>query len=378
LSAEQTEIRYKRESEQGEKSMKALLYALILLGLAACGPNGMRAAMVHSSDEITPVTEEQALENDSARETSEAGRSFDTKSPSNESHRPEDHHPDTQADQKAPLALPAPQAPPLLPAPKTEAPKAAGNTEPEKLRPVAVPGTKAANDPHYSAPEKSQRDQSSNPSGGSSDFVSQGTLVPSIYYTPMLFDNDSVCPSNQKVSLRSSKGISLMMVCPQTLSECKLEGSCRISQGGMVRSFNVAGGSSMAPFFEELGKEDCFFGYGVGSVCLDPFYTVAADLRYYKPGDVIYVPALVGGVLPNGEKHTGYLVVRDRGGGIHGPNRFDFFSGTLNWKDPANLFGKLNLGDKNTRVAYYSVRGESAKRILQGRAYPKMPVSRRF
>lgn len=358
--------------------MKTLLYALILLGLAACGPNGMRAAMVHSSDEVDPMTDERGLEKDSSPESTETARGSEPQSQTQDHPPQEVHQPEAHAEEKTPRALPAPQTPPLLPAPQIDAPKTSEHAKAEEPRPVAVPGAKAANDPQYSAPGKSQRDQSSSPSGENSDFVNRGTLVPSIYYNPLLLDNDSVCPSNRKVAMRSSKGISLMMVCPETLSECRMEGSCRISQGGMVRSFNVAGGSSMAPYFQELGKEDCFFGFGVDSVCLDPFYTVAADMKYYRPGDVIYVPALVGGVLPNGEKHTGFLVVRDRGGGIHGPNRFDFFSGNLNWKDPANLFGKLNLGDKNTRVTYYSVRGESAKQILQKRAYPKMPVSRRF
>lgn len=35
-------------------------------------------------------------------------------------------------------------------------------------------------------------------------------------------------------------------------------------------------------------------------MCLDPYFTVAADLNFYKLGDVIFVPQFVGEVMPDG------------------------------------------------------------------------------
>jgi 3D (Asp-Asp-Asp) domain-containing protein len=152
-----------------------------------------------------------------------------------------------------------------------------------------------------------------------------------------------------------------------------LEGSCRILQNGVERSFNYVSGSKKEPIFIELGEDDCFFGIGVRGICLDPFYTVAADLRYHKPGEVIYVPALVGRKLPNGESHNGFLVVRDTGGAIRGPHRFDFFSGSLSWQDPANTFSQIHLNSSSTRVVYYRVLGEVAREVLQKRGFPRLP-----
>ena len=60
-------------------------------------------------------------------------------------------------------------------------------------------------------------------------------------------------------------------------------------------------------------------------MCLDPYYSVAADLDIYKLGTVVYVPSFVGVLLPSGVNHDGYFVVRDSGSSIKGYGRFDFF-----------------------------------------------------
>lgn len=105
-----------------------------------------------------------------------------------------------------------------------------------------------------------------------------------------------------------------------------------------------------------LGKQvdigTCDTAIGRRGTCLKPFVSVAADEDHYRMGDIIQVPWMKGKIipLPNGKKliHPGYFIVEDVGGGIQGKNRFDFFTGGFNAKDPRNAFGyngELNMTD---------------------------------
>lgn len=204
----------------------------------------------------------------------------------------------------------------------------------------------------------------------SADFVARGELVPTVYYQPIIEDDLSKC-SGKPTSIRNAAGAEMIRVCSSTFEKCMMQGSCVIRRGGVSRSFNVTSGSRGV--FAEVGEKQCEFGFGVRSICLDPFYTVAADLSFYKPGDVIFVPGLVGWPLPQGNKHSGFLVVRDRGGAIKGEHRFDFFSGTLHYLHPKNPFGQAKLSDRKTRMFYYQVRGPTAQKVLRSRAFPRLP-----
>lgn len=208
------------------------------------------------------------------------------------------------------------------------------------------------------------------------DFAYKGDLIPSNYYHPLIRDELNACKSGQFVSLRGERGVELMKVCSSTLSECAMEGSCQIARGEDVRSFNYQGLSGGRYVFFEITSGGCVYGYGVQSTCLDPFYTVAADLRYHKAGEVIYVPKVAGVVLPNGSLHSGYFIVRDGGGAIKGANRFDFYSGSLTWNDDRNPFYGLQISDPKKRFSYFRVDGETATSIRQVRAYPKLPGKR--
>ncbi len=206
------------------------------------------------------------------------------------------------------------------------------------------------------------------------DLAYRGELSPTIYYHPMIQDELNGCKTGRWQTLMGGKGVELMKVCSTTYQTCAMEGSCQINRQKVVRSFNYSSMVGGQYIFVEMKKgADCFYGMGVSSSCLDPFYTVAADMTHHKPGEVIYVPKVAGLILPNGEKHTGFFVVRDRGGAIKGPHRFDFFSGTWAWDDPKNPFFQLQLADKGKRFAYFRVTGPTAEKVLKAREYPSLP-----
>lgn len=205
----------------------------------------------------------------------------------------------------------------------------------------------------------------------SQDVASTGIVKPTIYYFPSINEDDSSCTANR--SLTGKNGSPLARVCAKTIQACTLQGSCAVIQEDRLRTFNVIEEVRGQHLFFETTDDECKFGYGVESSCLDPFYTVAADLNIYDPGDVIYIPALRGLELPNGSKHNGFFIVRDKGNGIVGEGRFDFFSGYFSWKHEENPFTKMGLGDKNNRLRYYKIKGATAKAVRNHRDFPNLP-----
>lgn len=205
------------------------------------------------------------------------------------------------------------------------------------------------------------------------DLIGPGVLKPTIYYFPVYNEDKEPCVAGLKRSLYGTAGIRLIDVCPLTEAGCSLQGSCAVIQKGKLRSFNIIGLSQGKERYFPINDDDCQYGYGVQSICLDPFYTLAADLTIYKPGDVIFIPGVRGALLPNGTKHNGYFIVRDRGRGVKGRGRFDFFTGFFHWRDSNNPFHKLGLGDIKTQIPYYRVQGETAKKVISQRAYPNYP-----
>ncbi len=83
--------------------------------------------------------------------------------------------------------------------------------------------------------------------------------------------------------------------------------------------------------------------------------------------------ALKGTILPNGEAHDGYFVVRDAGGAINGHGRFDFFTGFFTTKHPENSFTKIKLNGLQIFPEYFLVEGDEAERVRQERNFPLLP-----
>ncbi|GIL16771.1 MAG: hypothetical protein BroJett040_05220 [Oligoflexia bacterium] len=203
--------------------------------------------------------------------------------------------------------------------------------------------------------------------------VEEGNISPTIYFNEVIYENETTCAEGEKKDLHGAKGVVLMKVCQGTLDRCGLQGSCTVVQNNKIYRLNILTQVRGQDRFFEIPNGGCIFGYGVDSICLDPFYTLAADMKLYKPGDVIFIPAAVGLELPNGGKHSGYFVIRDQGRGIVGKGRFDFFAGYYSWRDEKNPFLKLKLHDVNTKLPYYKITGDRAKLVLTSRAFPLIP-----
>ncbi|WP_413584465.1 3D domain-containing protein [Bdellovibrio sp. HCB274] len=205
------------------------------------------------------------------------------------------------------------------------------------------------------------------------DVVGSAKLKPTVYYFPIFDTEKTTCPDSQKVTLYGQGGKTIIRVCKKISDACGLQGSCSIKKNGKIRLLNILARIKGQNRYFEIDREECKYGYGVRTVCLDPFHTLAADLTIYKIGEVIYVPSVIGLILPDGTMHDGYFIIRDKGSGIMGRGRFDFYSGFMPWYDKTNPFNKIGLADKNTEVPYMRITGSKAKEIQVRRNYPSIP-----
>jgi 3D (Asp-Asp-Asp) domain-containing protein len=196
-------------------------------------------------------------------------------------------------------------------------------------------------------------------------------LNPTIYYKPTIYLDKTTC-NNEIIDLISPEGAILISLCGRDHRNCLMQGACFVfDEEGRFRSFNYyARGADDVPRFKEVNLNKCPFGFGVRNNCLDPYYTVAADLSIYKSGDVIFVPKVVGVKLPTGETHDGFFIVRDRGAAILGPYRFDFFTGFEGIRDMTNILARMGFGNKKNTFDFRMATEEEAKIIRERQGYP--------
>lgn len=123
--------------------------------------------------------------------------------------------------------------------------------------------------------------------------------------------------------------------------ELKLEGSGVLNDGRVI---NYAGACNygMGTCFKTLNPERHPLGAGVQSRALEPFRSIAVDPRLIPIGSPVYVPELVGVVLPDGTRHDGCLRADDMGGAIKNAKLDFFVESYLNFKYIAdNLWWRL-------------------------------------
>lgn len=205
---------------------------------------------------------------------------------------------------------------------------------------------------------------------------------PSVYYMPVL-DEQRSCAKNKLINMRDPEGKILVQLCRNEILNCAMQGSCYYSTTQDIRLFAYSGHVKVKlPKSDKVISEprfkinhdldDCPYGMGTRKTCLDPYRSIAADMKFHKRGDVVYIPLLDGQVLPNGEVHDGHMIVRDIGQAILGEGRFDFFIGFDNYQD--HLFTRLNLSDKNKNFfTYYKVPETEAELIRKARSFPSVP-----
>lgn len=151
--------------------------------------------------------------------------------------------------------------------------------------------------------------------GSARNSCPQGLAESTVYFIPHVKD---YCPSSKP--------------CAKFKREVRMQGSGTLP-GNKLLTYTGK--------IVDLGS--CQTAFGASGNCLTPYISVAADPRYYSMGDIIDMPSFKGKIvtLPNGKTmvHPGYFIVQDTGGAIKGPNRFDFFTGSLKMKDSENSFG---------------------------------------
>lgn len=199
-------------------------------------------------------------------------------------------------------------------------------------------------------------------------------------YSISTFNLDTMsCQSTKK--MKDVKGNTYFTVCSEVYYDCQMEGTCVIKKGGVKHMMHVDDVIEGERRFIEQNDTTCIYGRGARrdkvkgykAMCLDPFYSVAADLTIYNLGDVIYVPAASGMILPDGSVHAGYFIVRDTGGAIKGYGRFDFFGG-FKLAASLNPLKQVGFSDKGTNVPYYVMTGPEAANFLILRNFPLLPV----
>ncbi len=225
-------------------------------------------------------------------------------------------------------------------------------------------------------------------------------LTPTVYYTQVM-DMDKKCLTQEKkITFLDAKYMDIgpralnskknkpIAACQSVYKKCAIEGSCALvnSRGRNLEqlaeenieiiNYQAQGKNTGRYYFSHIDESQCPYGLGVKKICLDPFFTVAADLNFYKPGDVIYVSTLKGVKLPTGEVHDGYMIVRDRGGAIKGNQRFDFYSGFLPYRHPKNVFSELGLAnEKNKEIFFEKVTdAKLIEEVHRQRNFPLVPL----
>jgi 3D (Asp-Asp-Asp) domain-containing protein len=105
--------------------------------------------------------------------------------------------------------------------------------------------------------------------------------------------------------------------------ELKLEGS-GILRDGRVLNYDGECNFGMGTCFKTLALDEHPLGAGVQGRSLEPFRSIAVDPHVIPIGAPVYVPELVGLVLPDGTRHDGCLRADDMGGAIK-QHKLDFF-----------------------------------------------------
>jgi 3D (Asp-Asp-Asp) domain-containing protein len=163
-----------------------------------------------------------------------------------------------------------------------------------------------------------------------------GDLKPSFYWIA-LEENDNQ-PRTRR--LLDVEGNILATVSDRFYRAIRLEGTGRLLDGTLLnfaaRLQNPDG--SVEIRFRVCGPE-APYGYGVDSIPLVPFRSVAVDPTVVPIGSRLYIPAAIGALLPDGSVHDGYFAAVDIGDAIKN-QRIDMFT---SFGDQSEVFRRVGL-----------------------------------
>lgn len=206
------------------------------------------------------------------------------------------------------------------------------------------------------------------------DVVSINELLPTMYYVPQ--EKLVSCKGRyggrqfsgkERTVIRNLSGAPIATVCTRFYRFITMEGTGILRNG---RTINVSGKVNGSHRFHYTSR--CQMGEGIAQdLCLLPYHTIAADNRVHAVGEIIYIPAAKGIVLPDGTSHEGYFIVRDTGSAFTGigAQRVDLFVGLD--LDYRNAFQAAGFHHKNPLEAF-KIYGESAE-IIKERLKAKFP-----
>jgi 3D (Asp-Asp-Asp) domain-containing protein len=199
-------------------------------------------------------------------------------------------------------------------------------------------------------------------------------ITPTIYYIPEYNLLEQRCNRSDFRVMLTKSGVTIATVCKNIYNSCLMQGTCLLTYGYNKFLVNVGSKINGTYRFAKIKNDICRYGIGTqGKACLEPFYSIAADLNKFKLGDVIYIPDIAGTLLPDGQVHDGYFIVRDNGSAIKGYGRFDFFTGYMDYLNILNPFTKIGLSDMSTHLYYEKIDGVKAQVILRKHLYPRIP-----
>lgn len=194
-------------------------------------------------------------------------------------------------------------------------------------------------------------------------------ILPTMYYTPREAEvsckggyGRNTYKGNERTTIRTPEGALIANVCKRFERTLLMEGSAILKDRGQGEvAINYGGKIKGEHRYYYLNR--CKFGEGVRrNLCLLPYHTLAGDNKVHKIGEIVFVPAAKGILLPDGTRHEGYFIVRDTGGAFNGigSERVDMFTGT----DPDfdNAFKKAGFHHKRPLDAF-KIRGNSAELI---------------
>lgn len=120
----------------------------------------------------------------------------------------------------------------------------------------------------------------------------------------------------------------------------KIEGTGRTLEGKTLNYAGVVKGESRYHYIKQP------WGTGWKDQALEPFRSLAVDVKVIAQGTKIFIPQAVGALLPDGSVHDGVFVAADTGGGIKSKH-IDIFCGL---KRDMKILAKRGIDDENVEL----------------------------